>query len=25
LLPAWALLLLASLLAVAGWLREGRR
>ncbi len=25
LLPAWALLLLASLLAVAAWLREGRR
>jgi len=25
LVPAWALLLLASLLAVAGWLREGRR
>ena len=25
LLPAWALLLLATLLAVAGWLREGRR
>ena len=25
LLPAWTLLLLASLLAVAGWLREGRR
>jgi hypothetical protein len=25
LLPAWAMLLLASLLAVAAWLREGRR
>jgi len=25
LVPGWALLLLASFLALAGWLREGRR